>query len=325
MKNREESVCEEKNIEFLNEHQKAKTRFLKNISIVFILTFIFMSAYELSKQALFPGITIWTSHIVTIIVTTILAVIIASIPLLRTERLILQLDRKQNEIETMETSILKSNKKLNMLSSITRHDMLNLLTVITAYTEMIADADAVRKNPENNSYVQKIQRSVRSLNNVVISTRDYQDIGVNAPTWIDVRETFRKVYQSNSLFHQLRAIDPDEDIEIYADSMFERVLYNLMDNTMRHATGASAISLSFSREGETGCLFFRDDGTGIPEDEKEKIFNHSYGKNSGLGLFLVREILGITDIAISENGVPGEGACFRITIPPDKWRYNGAV
>ncbi len=44
MKNREERVREEKNIEFLNKHQKAKTRFLKNISIVFILTFIFMSA-----------------------------------------------------------------------------------------------------------------------------------------------------------------------------------------------------------------------------------------------------------------------------------------
>ena len=324
MKRRDGNSYEEKTIEFLNEHRQAKNRFLKNISIVFILTLVFMSAYELSKQALFPGISIWTSHIITIIVTTILAVIIASIPLLRTERLIFQLSLKQKEIEGMETAILKSNKKLNMLSSITRHDILNLLTVVTAYTEMIADSDAVRKNPENNSYVQKIQRSVRSLNNVVISTRDYQDIGVNAPAWIDVRETFRKVYRSNSQFQQLRAADPEEEVEIYADSMFERVLYNLMDNTMRHATGASAISLSFSREGETGCLFFRDDGQGIPEDEKEKIFNHSYGKNSGLGLFLVREILGITDIAISENGVPGEGACFRITIPPDKWRYNGA-
>ena len=323
MRNRDSSVYEEKILDFLNEHRQAKIRFLKNISIVFILTFIFMSAYELSKQAIFPGITIWTSHIVTIIVTTILAVIIASIPLLRTERLILQLDRKQNEIERMETSILKSNKKLNMLSSITRHDILNLLTVITAYTEMLADSDAIRKNPENNGYVQKIQRSARSLNNVVISTRDYQDIGVNAPAWIDVTETFQKVYHSNSWFQQLRAIAPEENIEIYADSMFERVVYNLMDNTLRHATGASAISLSFSVEGEIGCLFFRDDGIGIPDGEKEKIFNHSYGKNSGLGLFLVREILGITDITISENGVPGEAACFRITIPPDRWRFAG--
>ncbi len=44
-----------------------------------------------------------------------------------------------------------------------------------------------------------------------------------------------------------------------------------------------------------------DDGDGIPDDKKEMIFEKNFGKNTGLGLFLAREILSITGITIQEN------------------------
>jgi len=43
---------------------------------------------------------------------------------------------------------------------------------------------------------------------------------------------------------------------------------------------------------------------------------------SGLGLFLVREILGIMEITIRETGEPGKGARFEITAPKGMWRMN---
>lgn len=297
-----------------------KKRVFKNIAIIFVLTFVFMTCYEFLKQFIIPGITIWTSHIITIIVTSVLAVFIASIPLLRTEKVLDELNEKQEEIEQMETAIIRSNEKLNMLSSITRHDILNLLTVIKAYTEMISDSKDIVCNPEYDEYLDKIKRSVESLNRVIVSTRDYQDIGVKKPVWIDVREIFLRIYDENSHFHKYRAVPPEEDIEIYADSMFERVIYNLMDNTLKHAEKATFIRLSFSHENGTGYLIYEDDGAGISEDEKEKIFYHTYGKNTGLGLFLTREILNITDIDIVEEGKSGEGVSFRMTIPPGRWR-----
>ena len=59
----------------------------------------------------------------------------------------------------------------------------------------------------------------------------------------------------------------------------------------------------------------KDDGQGVADEEKEKIFIRGHGKNTGMGLFLVREILKITDIEIHEVGVKGEGATFEMMVP----------
>jgi signal transduction histidine kinase len=59
-----------------------------------------------------------------------------------------------------------------------------------------------------------------------------------------------------------------------------------------------------------GDLLIRidDDGIGIPARDKEIIFERGYGKNTGLGLFLSREILSITNISIKEAGEFQHGA-----------------
>ena len=69
-------------------------------------------------------------------------------------------------------------------------------------------------------------------------------------------------------------------------------------------------------------LIYKDDGIGIPQDKKELIFERGYttssgsGKSSGLGLFLARDILAISGIAIKETGVPGAGSGSRCLSPP---------
>jgi signal transduction histidine kinase len=67
-------------------------------------------------------------------------------------------------------------------------------------------------------------------------------------------------------------------------------------------------------------LTWEDDGVGIAESEKEKIFLRGYGKNTGYGLFLVREILSITGITIQETGIEGRGARFDIHVPREGFR-----
>jgi signal transduction histidine kinase len=77
------------------------------------------------------------------------------------------------------------------------------------------------------------------------------------------------------------------------------------------------------RESEAGltCIW-DDDGVGIPTDEKERIFERGYGKNTGLGLFLAQEILAITGISIRETGIPGKGARFELSIQKGGYRFR---
>ena len=53
---------------------------------------------------------------------------------------------------------------------------------------------------------------------------------------------------------------------------------------------------------------------------RRRIFERGFGKNTGLGLFLVREILAITGITIRETGTAGTGARFEITVPRGRYR-----
>jgi signal transduction histidine kinase len=80
---------------------------------------------------------------------------------------------------------------------------------------------------------------------------------------------------------------------------------------------------SSETEGEALKIICEDDGVGVSVDEKGKIFERGYGKHTGLGLHFAREVLHITRIDIEENGEPGKGARFVISVPKGRWRYAG--
>jgi signal transduction histidine kinase len=102
--------------------------------------------------------------------------------------------------------------------------------------------------------------------------------------------------------------------------MLEKVFFNLMDNTLRHGRTATKIRISH-RFIETGAVvIYEDNGVGIPYSDKEQIFGRGIGQNTGYGLFIAREILGITGMSIRETGTPGEGARFEIHIPEGQVR-----
>ena len=69
-------------------------------------------------------------------------------------------------------------------------------------------------------------------------------------------------------------------------------------------------------------IVVEDNGEGISDDDKMHLFTRGYGRHTGLGLFLSREILTITGITITENGIPGKGAKFEISVPKTSYRFN---
>ena len=93
-----------------------------------------------------------------------------------------------------------------------------------------------------------------------------------------------------------------------------------MDNAVRY--GETITTIRFFVENRNGdrIIVCEDDGVGVPEVDKEKIFLRGFGKNTGLGLALSQEILEITGISIEENGEPGKGARFKMTVLKGMWR-----
>jgi len=209
------------------------------------------------------------------------------------------------------------NKKLNILGSATRHDVLNSLTGLFGYLEL---AEVKNKDENVAKFIKKAKSSAETVKKQIEFTRTYQELGSKKPSWIKVRDVIRMSYAGLTEPRLPVNIDVD-DLEVYADPMLEKVFFNIMENSQRHAE-AHELNILFQRNGEEGEVIISDDGKGIPENEKEFIFKRGYGKNTGFGLYLSREILDITGIKIIENGKEGEGARFVITIPHKKFKVT---
>ena len=111
-------------------------------------------------------------------------------------------------------------------------------------------------------------------------------------------------------------------LQVYADPLLEKVFENLIDNSLRHGEHVRNIEVGCEKRGTGLVLLYRDDGAGIPDTEKEKIFEKGFGKNTGLGLFLIREILAITGLSIRECGQYGSGVLFEIQVPEGGFRFG---
>jgi len=97
--------------------------------------------------------------------------------------------------------------------------------------------------------------------------------------------------------------------------LLAKVFENLLDNSLRHGEHVRHIRVTYEMRGDALALMYRDDGAGIPAADKKRIFEKGFGKNTGLGLFLTREILAITGIGITETGLYGGGVQFELLVP----------
>ena len=220
-----------------------------------------------------------------------------------------------------EQALFAANKKLKLLNTITRHDILNQLTILGGYIEMSKE---LVKDPELQRFIEQEKKAAKAIRNMIKFTKDYQDIGLYRPQWQYLRNIATLLATAIDFGRVSLRLDVG-GLEIYADPLFEKVVYTLLENAIRHGSRLTFIRFSY-RIVENGCIVIcEDDGIGVPVDEKEKIFLREYGKHTGFGLFLAREILGITGFSILETGIPGKGARFEIFVPNGSFRENKAA
>lgn len=207
-------------------------------------------------------------------------------------------------------------RRMALLNSITRHDIQNQLTVLSGSLDLAREPD-----PEAaRAGFDRAERALTLIEALVTFIGDYQEIGARSSGWQDLGPIIERVGRS-PLLDGVRVIPPDGQVEIYADPLFEKVVYNLVENAIRHGERVTRIVFSVRAEPDRLVIVCEDDGAGVPAGEKEAIFSKGYGRNTGLGLYLSRQILAITGMTIVENGTPGGGARFEIAVPRGHYRY----
>ncbi|WAI02362.1 sensor histidine kinase [Methanogenium organophilum] len=222
-----------------------------------------------------------------------------------------------------DEAIREAQKKIAMLSSVTRHDILNQVTVIRMLFDIMEMTGEV--DPDSDTWVQlaKINEAALAIEHQIVFTRDYEDLGSKPHAWQDIGVMVDRVAALSDELSSLTITCTCRNISVYADPMLERVMHELFTNAVRHGGDVSTIMVSCTLTPEgSAVITVSDDGIGIPDDRKNKIFSRGVGIKTRYGLYLAREILSVSGITIQETGNEGRGAVFSLTVPPENWKIS---
>ena len=136
-------------------------------------------------------------------------------------------------------------------------------------------------------------------------------------------ESWQKVANSHGM--KLECAFPTKPVPITGDSAgLRRVLDILLDNAVKYSVAPGAIAVNLSSNGSDVVLRVRDEGVGLPPDEREKIFERFYRVDkarsrqiggAGLGLAIAQWIVQQHHGTITVESTPGKGAEFIVTLP----------
>lgn len=227
-------------------------------------------------------------------------------------------DDKKTIAELMQ-KVAFLEKKLQIVGSVTRHDVLNQMTVIIGYNDLLG---MIAENPKFKDFLEKEKVALNKIRRQFQFAKDYQNIAVDPPRWQNLRNIIHRVSEDFDL-KKVRIIADTGTASVFADALFDRVFYHLFDNALCHGETVTEITISLQQTGSSGLLLVENNGISIPVTDKERIFERSYGRGTGWGLFIVREILAATGMTITETGEQGKGVRFEITFPPGSFRLDG--
>lgn len=229
---------------------------------------------------------------------------------------ILTICRDISERKRTNVALQQARNKLNLLNAVTFQDIQTAAFSLSAYQELMK---SIITDPKAKSYIEKQELFLKKMTDTLDFSKNYQEMGIHPSRWQNVRQVFLYAISHLDFLHMKQVISLD-NLEIFADPLFEKALANIMENVLRHGKHATEVTLRYDERQDSLILIIMDNGIGIPAEEKNMIFDRGYGKGSGLGLFLVREVLSITGMTIRETGKPGTGTRFEIIVPKGIYR-----
>jgi signal transduction histidine kinase len=213
------------------------------------------------------------------------------------------------------------NEKLGVVGSLTRHDVRNKLSAVTGYAYILK-----KKHSDLADIVDglsKMEQAVAESMKIFDFAKMYEQLGAEELAYVKVDE---KINEAVALFSGSipTIINECHGLRVLADSFLRQLFFNFVDNTRKYGKKITTIRVYFENADQDRLkLVYEDDGVGIPLENKQHLFKEGFstGGSTGFGLFLTKKMIDVYGWTIIEDGEPGKGAKFTITIP--KLNKNG--
>jgi len=212
------------------------------------------------------------------------------------------------------------------------HDLRTPLASILGSVTSLRQYRAQISATDQDMLLATIQEEAERLNHFIANLLDMTRLesGALIPNLeaVDVADVVGSVVRRTAKFlagHRL-AVALEEDLPMVRldPVLFEQVLFNLLDNAGKYAPPGGSVTVRGWREGAVVRIAVEDEGEGLPEEDRERVFDKFYRvrasdrkrAGTGLGLSIARgfmEAMGGSITAANRTGAPG--AIFTLTVP----------
>ncbi len=207
------------------------------------------------------------------------------------------------------------NEKLQVVGSLTRHDVRNKLSAVTGYAYILK-----KKHADEADVVEglgKMEQAVKDSMKIFDFAKMYEQLGAEELANIDVEA---KMNEAVALFSGAlpKITNECHGLTVLADSLLRQMFYNFIDNTIKYGQKTTTIRITYKKTDQGNVvLTYEDDGVGISGENKLKLFSKGFstGGSTGFGLFLTKKMMDIYGWSITEEGEQGRGVKFVISIP----------
>ncbi len=231
------------------------------------------------------------------------------------DRVMFGVARDITEQKEAEDRLAAVNEKIRVVGSLTRHDVRNKLSII------LSNAYLLKKNigdfPKLVKFLTNIENAVEASSKLFDFSSYFEKIGAEQPSEINVGDSFKQAMALQTNFPKIKTINECGGYTVQADSLLRQIFHNFIDNSVKHGEKVTKIRVYYREEQNCTKLVYEDDGVGVPEANKPRLFSEGFttGNGSGLGLMLVKKIVESYGWAITEEGQPGVGVKFVMSIP----------
>ncbi len=249
-----------------------------------------------------------------------------------------ELARVRREMEDLRLHLIRESQQRDELLTIVSHELRTPITVIDGFNKLLLSEQAGPLTDEQRSYLEESRRSCQRLTLFVANLLEKERLRMGESAPHRVTSSLRELLDGVVAFLEPLVaesgqkldvqLDPDAETACFDPMSIEQVLVNLIGNAFKYGRPGGTLRVRSQRLGGEPALVevaVMDEGPGVPEEERERIFEpyvrrpeHQGSGGLGLGLAICRRIVAAHGGSIGVGEAPGGGSRFAFTLPTER-------